>query len=137
VANGTCVNVNQVRQTRSGKLLQCRHQPIPADDKETETAPQPIAIPLDNHANQLYIRIMPSLQSYVVRGNHYWRLVESYRDKHGHPRLRVLRHLGTAGKLLQLLSQAPGRPLCAEERDFGATAALWDLAQQLDLQPPL
>ena len=76
---------------------------------------------------------MPSLQSYVVRGNHYWRLVESYRDKHGHPRLRVLRHLGTAGKLLELLSQAPGRPLCAEERDFGATAALWDLAQQLDL----
>src|SRR5205823_14532802 len=76
---------------------------------------------------------MPSLQSYVVRGNHYWRLVESYRDKHGHPRLRVLRHLGTAGKLLQLLSQAPGRPLCAEERAFGATAALWDLAQQLDL----
>src|SRR5438034_7973969 len=70
---------------------------------------------------------MPSLQSYVVRGNHYWRLVESYRDKHGHPRLRLLRHLGTAEKLLQLLSQAPGRPLCAEERDFGATAALWDL----------
>src|SRR5437762_14281572 len=76
---------------------------------------------------------MPSLQSYAVRGNHYWRIVESYRDKHGHPRLRLLRHLGTAEKLLQLLSQAPGRPLCAEERDFGATAALWDLAQQLDL----
>src|SRR5207248_10469756 len=76
---------------------------------------------------------MPSLQSYAVRGNHYWRIVESYRDKHGHPRLRVLRHLGTADKLLQLLSQAPGRPLCAEERDFGATAALWDLARQLDL----
>jgi len=76
---------------------------------------------------------MPSLQSYAVRGNHYWRIVESYRDKHGHPRLRVLRHLGTADKLLQLLSQAPGRPLCAEGRDFGATAALWDLARQLDL----
>lgn len=76
---------------------------------------------------------MPSLQSYSVRGNHYWRLVESYRDKHGTPRLRVLRHLGTAENLLQLLSQAPGRPLCAEERDFGATAALWDIAQQLDL----
>ena len=76
---------------------------------------------------------MPSLQSYTVRGNRYWRLVESYRDKHGHPRLRVLRHLGTADKLLHLLSQAPGRPLCAEERDFGATAALWDMAQQLDL----
>jgi transposase len=76
---------------------------------------------------------MPSLQSYAVRGHHYWRIVESYRDKHGTPRLRVLRHLGTAENLLQLLTQAPGRPLCAEERDFGATAALWDMAQQLDL----
>src|SRR5438876_7600607 len=75
---------------------------------------------------------MPSLQSYAVRGNHYWRIVESYRDKHGHPRLRVLRHLGTADKLLQLLSQAPGRPLCAEGRDFGATAALWDLEEFVD-----
>src|SRR5438067_852474 len=97
------------------------------------TPPQPIAIRLDNRTGVLYIRIMPSLQSYAVRGNHYWRIVESYRDKHGHPRLRVLRHLGTADKLLQLLSQAPGRPLCAEGRDFGATAALWDLARQLDL----
>lgn len=76
---------------------------------------------------------MASLQAYAVRGNHYWRIVESYRDKHGAPRIRVLRHLGTADKLLQLLSQSPGRPLCAEERDFGAAAALWDLAQQLDL----
>src|SRR2546429_9653507 len=63
------------------------------------TPPQPIAIRLDNRTGVLYIRIMPSLQSYAVRGNHYWRIVESYRDKHGHPRLRVLRHLGTADKL--------------------------------------
>src|SRR2546429_245140 len=80
---------------------------------------------------------MPSLQSYVVRGNHYWRLVESYRDKHGHPRLRLLRHLGTAEKLLQLLSQAPGRPLCAEERDFGATAALRSEEHTSELQSRL
>lgn len=76
---------------------------------------------------------MPSLQNYSVRGKRYWRIVESYRDERGRPRLRVVRHLGTAQKLLDRLSQAPGRPLCAEERDFGATAALWDMAQQLDI----
>jgi len=67
---------------------------------------------------------MPSLQDYSVRGKRYWRIVESYRDKHGRPRIRVVRHLGTAQKLLERLSEAPGRPLYAEERDFGATAAL-------------
>ena len=76
---------------------------------------------------------MPSLQDYAVRGRRYWRIVESYRDERGRPRIRVLRHLGTAQKLLQRLSEAPGRPLYAEERDFGATAALWDITQQLDI----
>jgi transposase len=76
---------------------------------------------------------LPSLQPYIVRGKRYWRIVESYRDKRGRPRLRVVRHLGTAQKLLQLLAQAPGRPLYAHEREFGATAALWDTAQQLDV----
>lgn len=76
---------------------------------------------------------MPSLQDYTVRGKRYWRIVESFRDEHGRPRIRVVRHLGTAQKLLARLSEAPGRPLFAEERDFGATAALWDMAQQLDI----
>jgi len=76
---------------------------------------------------------MPSLQDYSVRGKRYWRIVESYRDERGRPRIRVVRHLGTAQKLLERLSEAPGRPLYAEERDFGATAALWDMAQQLDV----
>jgi transposase len=76
---------------------------------------------------------MPSLQNYSVRGCRYWRIVESYRDEHGRPRIRVLRHLGTAQKLLDRLSEAPGRALYAEERDFGASAALWDIAQQLDV----
>ena len=80
-----------------------------------------------------YIRIMPSLQDYSVRGKRYWRIVESYRDERGRPRIRVVRHLGTAQRLLKRLSEAPGRPLFAEERDFGATAALWDVAQQLDI----
>ena len=76
---------------------------------------------------------MPSLQNYMVRGKRYWRIVESYRDERGRPRIRVVRHLGTAQKLLDRLSDTPGRPLFAEERDFGATAALWDTAQQLDI----
>ena len=76
---------------------------------------------------------MPSIQNYSVRGKRYLRIVESYRDERGRPRMRVVRHLGTAQKLLERLSQAPGRPLYAEERDFGATAALWDMAQQLDI----
>lgn len=76
---------------------------------------------------------MPSIQSYSVRGKRYWRIVESYRDEQGRPRIRVVRHLGTAQKLLERLSEAPGRPLYAEERDFGASAALWDMAQQLDI----
>ena len=92
-----------------------------------------IAISVDRLHKIMYIRIMPSLQPYAVRGKRYWRIVESYRDERGRPRMRVVRHLGTAQKLLELLSEAPGRPLFAEERDFGATAALWDTAQQLDI----
>jgi len=76
---------------------------------------------------------MPSLQPYSVRGKRYWRIVESYRDDHGRPRLRVLRHLGTAQRLIELLSASPGRALCAEEREFGATAALWTMAGRLQL----
>jgi transposase len=76
---------------------------------------------------------MPSLQGYSVRGKRYWRIVESFRDERGRPRIRVVRHLGTPQKLLDRLSESPGRPLYAEERDFGATAALWEIAQQLDI----
>jgi transposase len=95
--------------------------------------PQYIAISVDSRNKMMYIRNMPSLQNYLVRGKRYWRIVESYRDDRGRPRIRVVRHLGTAQKLLARLSEAPGRPLFAEERDFGATAALWDTAQQLDI----
>ena len=81
----------------------------------------------------MYIPIMPSLQDYYSRGKRYYRIVESYRDERKRPRIRVLRHLGTAQKLLEILSQGPGRAIYAEERDFGATAALWDTAQQLGI----
>ena len=76
---------------------------------------------------------MPSVQGYDSRGKRYYRIVESYRDERSRPRIRVLQHLGTAQKLLDRLSQAPGRAIYAEERDFGATAALWDTAQQLEI----
>lgn len=95
--------------------------------------PQYVVIFVDSLRKMMYIRIMPSLQNYMVRGKRYWRIVESYRDERGRPRMRVVRHLGTAQKLLDRLSEAPGRPLFAEEREFGATAALWDIAQELDI----
>lgn len=44
-----------------------------------------------------------------------------------------MRRLGTAQKLAELVSESPGRPLWAEEREFDATAALWDLARSLRL----
>jgi transposase len=104
-----------------------------ASMQDNGVMPQYVAISIDSMHKIMYIRIMPSLQNYVVRGKRYWRIVESYRDERGRPRIRVVRHLGTAQKLLARLSEAPGRPLFAEERDFGATAALWDMAQKLDI----
>src|SRR5258708_33023653 len=98
-----------------------------------ETTPQPIVSPIDTTLEIVYIRIMASLQSYSVHGNRYWRIVESFRDKRGRPRIRVVRHLGTAQRLLECLSEAPGRPLYVDERDLGATTALWDPALQLDI----
>ena len=76
---------------------------------------------------------MASIQPYSVRGKRYWRIVESYRDDRSRPRLRVIRHIGTAQKLIELLSESRGRALCAEEREFGATSALWDMAGRLRL----
>jgi transposase len=76
---------------------------------------------------------MASIQPYSVRGKRYWRIVESYRDDRSRPRLRVIRHIGTAQKLIELLSDSRGRALCAEEREFGATSALWDMAARLRL----
>ena len=99
----------------------------------SQAIPQHVAISVDSLYRIRYIRIMPSLQDYTVRGKRYWRIVESFRDERGRPRIRVVRHLGTAQRLLERLSEAPGRPLFAEERDFGATAALWDMAQRLDI----
>jgi transposase len=72
---------------------------------------------------------VPTLQAYSVRGKRYRHIVESYRDRCGRPRLRVVRHLGRAEKFMGLLAESRGRALCAEEREL----ALRRLADRLRL----
>src|SRR4051812_19892828 len=67
----------------------------------------------------------------TVRGHTYWQIVES-RRVNGKPRPIVLAHLGKADDLLRRLQQ-PDRPYTALIRDFGAVAALWEIAQDLGL----
>jgi transposase len=74
---------------------------------------------------------MASLQKKTVRGHTYWQLVES-RRVNGKPRPIVLAHLGKADDLLARLQQSP-KPLEAAIRDSAAVAALWQIAQDLDL----
>ena len=64
----------------------------------------------------------------------YYYLVESRRVD-GKPRPIVLQYLGTADGLAARLKQAEkaSLPLRAEVVDFGAVAALWDLALRMDL----
>jgi transposase len=77
---------------------------------------------------------MASIQRRLVRGRAYYSVVESRRI-HGKPRPVIIQYLGTAEKVLRLVQarQAAERPREALVRTFGAVAALWDLAQQLDL----
>ncbi|HPC84167.1 MAG TPA: IS1634 family transposase [Thermoanaerobaculaceae bacterium] len=72
---------------------------------------------------------MTSLQRYSTGGRTYWRIVESYRDK-GRPKLRLVKHLGSADDILALLA--------SEERRFevrsvahGAVASLLAAAEEL------
>jgi transposase len=74
---------------------------------------------------------MASLQKKTVRGHTYWQLVES-RRVNGKPRPIVLAHLGKADDLLARLQQN-SKPLSALIRDSAAVAALWKIAQDLDL----
>jgi transposase len=74
---------------------------------------------------------MASLQKKTVRGHTYWQLVES-RRVNGKPRPIVLAHLGQADDLLGRLQQSP-KPIEAAIRDSAAVAALWQIAQDLDL----
>ena len=75
---------------------------------------------------------MATIQKKVSRGHTYWQIVES-RRVNGKPRPIVLMHLGTAGGLLQRLEQQPGKPKMARVEQFGALAALWNIAEELDV----
>ena len=75
---------------------------------------------------------MASLNRKSCRGHTYWQIVESRRIN-GKPRPIVLIHLGTADTLLQRLQKDPLKPKTAKILEFGALAALWNIAEELCL----
>lgn len=77
---------------------------------------------------------MATIQARKRGKSTYYYLVESRRVD-GKPRPIVLKYLGTAEGLATRLEeqQALSSPLRADVLEFGAVAALWDLAQRLDL----
>jgi len=75
---------------------------------------------------------MATIQKKTSRGHTYWQIVESRRVD-GKPRPIVLMHLGTAETLLRRLEQEPTKPVKAKVFQFGALAALWNIAQELDV----
>ena len=76
---------------------------------------------------------MATIQKKVSRGRRYWQIVES-RRVNGKPRPIVLAHLGTAEGLLRRLQEGPGKPVKAKVIEFGALAALWCIAEELDVR---
>jgi len=78
------------------------------------------------------LNTMATIQKKVSRGHTYWQIVES-RRVNGKPRPVVLAHLGTPEGLLRRLQEGPGKPLKARVIEFGALAALWNIAQELDV----
>jgi len=75
---------------------------------------------------------MATIQKKVSRGHVYWQIVES-RRVNGKPRPIVLEHLGSAEKLLQRLRETRGAPTKGKVIHFGALAALWEIAQELEV----
>jgi len=73
---------------------------------------------------------MASLQARRVRGHTYWHLVES-RRVNGKPRPVPIAYLGKADDLWARLQAADALRL--QSRSHGAVAALWALAQELDI----
>ena len=87
---------------------------------------------LDKNMRKYTLKYMATIQKKISRGRTYWQIVES-RRVNGKPRPVVLAHLGTAETLLKRLQQGPGKPVKARVIQFGALAALWNIAQELDL----
>src|SRR5580700_5423441 len=76
---------------------------------------------------------MASLQARKVRGHTYWHIVES-RRVNGKPRPIPVAYLGKADDLLARLKAADtSAALRLHSRSHGAVAALWALAQELDI----
>jgi len=77
---------------------------------------------------------MASIQARKRGKRTYYYLIES-RRVNGKPRPVVIKYLGTADTLRARLEEADrvGAPIKAEVSEFGAVAALWDLAARLDL----
>lgn len=73
---------------------------------------------------------MASLQARKVRGHTYWHIVES-RRVNGKPRPVPIAYLGKADNLLARLKGAEALRL--HSRSHGAVAALWAVAQELDI----
>ena len=76
--------------------------------------------------------MMASIQRKIIHGHPYYYLVES-RRVNGRPRPVVLAYLGSPDTLLQRLQQPHSEPARARLAQFGGVAALYDLAQQLQL----
>ena len=72
---------------------------------------------------------MASLQRYTTGGRTYWRIVESYRD-HGRPKLRLVKHLGSADDILALLAGG-ARRFEVRSVAHGAVASLLAAAEEL------
>src|SRR4030067_1109836 len=91
---------------------------------------------LTNGDQFVYTDIMATIQKKVSRGHTYWQIVESRRIN-GKPRPVVLMHLGTAEALLRRLHEEPTKPLKAKVFQFGALAALWNIAEELEIVPTI
>ena len=82
--------------------------------------------------HEVYTTIVASFQIVTAKGHRYLRIVESFRDPvTKRPKLRVLRHLGRADDALAALAQSDHVDLASHTH--GAVAAVWQLAQSLDL----
>ena len=80
----------------------------------------------------VYTTIVASFQIVTTKGHRYIRIVESFRDPVTRkPKLRVLRHLGRAADALATFAQADHVDVASHTH--GAVAAVWQLAQTLDL----
>jgi len=76
---------------------------------------------------------MPSLVKKIVRGRPYYYAVWSGRVN-GRPRIVRQAYLGRAQDLLAALeAKAPPKPARAQSLEFGASAALWQVAESLEL----